>query len=236
MWQWYEGRVTRIEQAAPDTRRFWIEVVDVPNFAYQAGQFVTLDLPISAKRLQRWRSYSIASAPDGGNEFELCVVRLEGGLGTAYLFEEVTVGSVLKFKGADGTFVLPEQLDNEIVMICTGTGIAPFRAMLGDIFAQAKPHQNLHLIFGTRYATGILYQDELKKLQAAHPDFRYDIALSREKLPDTTFGYVHQIYQKNINLIAHYYLCGWKNMVDEAVKNLTDAGVPQTHIHYEVYG
>ena len=230
-----------MEQAAPDTRRFWIQVTaaddaTAPAFAHRAGQFITLDLPISTKRLQRWRSYSIASAPNGSNEFELCIVRLEGGAGSTYLFEEVAVGSTLRFKGADGNFVLPDTLDTPLVMVCTGTGIAPFRAMLHDIFAQEKPHQSLHLIFGTRYATGILYRTELEALQAAHPELSYSIALSREQTAQTTYGYVHSIYAQHTDPQAHYYLCGWKNMIDEAVMHLRKAGIPDTQIHYEVYG
>ena len=60
---WYEGVVQKIAEEAPNVRRFWVEVPEKIDF--QAGQFVTMDLPIGDKRLQRWRSYSIANAPDG---------------------------------------------------------------------------------------------------------------------------------------------------------------------------
>ncbi len=99
---WYEGRVTRIDPLNSNTRSFWIEVPEIDRFDFQAGQFITMDLPIHEKRVQRWRSYSIASAPDGTNAFELCIVQLEGGLATQYLFEEVRVGSVSGLKGREG--------------------------------------------------------------------------------------------------------------------------------------
>ena len=51
--QWQEGIVTRIEQATPNTRRYWIELTQTPAFHFKAGQFVTLDLPIHEQRNRR---------------------------------------------------------------------------------------------------------------------------------------------------------------------------------------
>jgi NAD(P)H-flavin reductase len=62
------------------------------------GQFITFDLPIGEKRLQRWKSYSIANFITDG-KIELCVGKLEGGLGSTYLCETVQIGDTLKFKG-----------------------------------------------------------------------------------------------------------------------------------------
>jgi len=103
---WRTGKVIRIENETPSIRRFWIEVQDTTDFNFIPGQFVTLDLPIHEKINKRWRSYSIASWPDGSNIFELVIVLLEGGAGSTYLFNEINVGSNLQFRGAQGVFVL----------------------------------------------------------------------------------------------------------------------------------
>ena len=83
----------------PFTRRFWIELDSGKPFDFKPGQFVTLDLPIHEKPSKRWRSYSIASWPDGSPVIELVIVLLEGGAGTTYLFEQVKVGSELTLRG-----------------------------------------------------------------------------------------------------------------------------------------
>src|ERR1044072_2686643 len=127
--QWHTGYVTRIVNETHNTRRFWIQIPDMEAFDFKPGQFVTLDLPIHEKKNKRWRSYSIASHPNGTNEIELVIVLLEGGLGTTYLFNEVKEGSELLLRGPLGVFVLPENLDRDLFLICTGTGIAPFRSM-----------------------------------------------------------------------------------------------------------
>jgi len=75
---WRTGIITRIEQETENTRRFWVQVPELDRFDFVPGQFVTLDLPIHEKPNKRWRSYSIASWPDGSNIFELVIVLLEG--------------------------------------------------------------------------------------------------------------------------------------------------------------
>src|ERR1700758_2016164 len=101
---WQTGRVIRIENATSVTRRFWIELNSGEPFHFEPGQFVTLDLPIHEKPAKRLRSYSIASWPDGTNVIELVIVFLEGGAGTFYLFNHVTVGSQLTLRGPQGVF------------------------------------------------------------------------------------------------------------------------------------
>src|SRR6478609_583923 len=120
---WRTGKVIRISNETHSTKRFWIQVPELESFDFIPGQFVTLDLPIHEKPAKRWRSYSIASWPDGTPVIELVIVLLEGGAGTKYLFEEVSVGSELTLRGPLGSFTLPAPLEKVIFLICTGTGI-----------------------------------------------------------------------------------------------------------------
>src|ERR1044071_8175927 len=159
---WRTGTVIRIENETNSTRRYWIQINELESFDFIPGQFVTLDLPIHEKVNKRWRSYSIASWPDGTNIIELVIVLLEGGLGTNYLFNEVKVGSELILRGPQGVFVLPDPIEKDLFFICTGTGIAPFRSMLHYITEHNVPHKKIYLIFGTRTRANLLYYDELK--------------------------------------------------------------------------
>jgi ferredoxin-NADP reductase len=234
---WRVGKVIAIEQAAPSTRSFFIQVNELEQFNFKPGQFVTLDLPIHEKPNKRWRSYSIASCPNGTNIFELVIVLLEGGLGTTYLFNEVTVGSELSFRGAQGVFTLPETLEKDLYFICTGTGIAPFRSMALDIYNKQIVHKNIHLIFGCRTKADLLYYEELSNLQKALPGFHYWPVLSREDWEGYK-GYVHQVYEElcKDKPEANFYLCGWKNMIDEAKERIVALGYDKKSIHQEVYG
>jgi ferredoxin-NADP reductase len=238
---WRTGKVIKIENATALTRRFWIQVPDLDNFDFKPGQFVTLDLPIHEQKNKRWRSYSIASAPDGTNVFELVIVYLEGGLGTTYLFNEIKEGSEILLRGPQGKFTLPEPIAEDLYFICTGTGIAPFRSMVHFLHNHKLPHQNLHLIFGCRKMGDGLYIDELKELEKKESGFFFHPCYSREEeVPEgAQKGYVHPVYEaltQQGKTPAKFYLCGWKNMIDEAKQRITAMGYDRKAIHLELYG
>lgn len=234
---WNTGKVTRIIDETYNTRRFWIEVPELEQLDFKAGQFVTLDLPIHEKKNKRWRSYSIASWPDGTNVYELLIVLDEKGSGTPYLFNNVSVGCKLKFRGPQGVFTLKEPLDKDLFLICTGTGVAPFRSMIHDIKNRQISHKNIYLVYGCRTKNDLLYFDELTKLQDEIPGFYYIPTLSREKWEGNT-GYVHPIYESLCmeRMQADFFLCGWKGMIDDGQKIILDMGYDKKDIHIEIYG
>ncbi|MEO6905390.1 MAG: FAD-binding oxidoreductase, partial [Ginsengibacter sp.] len=206
---WRIGTVIRIEDETYNTKRFFIQVNELESFDFKAGQFVTLDLPINEQKNKRWRSYSIASWPDGTNIYELLIVLLEGGAGSTYLFTEVKVGSELVFRGPQGVFTLPEKIELDLFFICTGTGIAPFRSMLNYIRLHGIAHENIYLIYGCRSQKDLLYYDEMKELENNLEFFSFIPTLSRENWNGRT-GYVHNLYEQ---------ICKKNN---EACENLQD--------------
>jgi glycine betaine catabolism B len=240
---WRKGIVKRIQQETANTSRFWIEVPEMESVDFLPGQFVTLDLPIHEKPNKRWRSYSIASWPDGSNVFELLIVLLEGGAGTTYLFNDIKIGSELLFRGPQGVFTLPAQLTQDLYFICTGTGIAPFRSMVQHIKRHQIPHKSIYLIFGTRTQKDLLYAEEMKQLEIDVEGFHFYPTLSREQW-EGCCGYVHDVYE---NLVrenkngeelspALFYLCGWRMMIDEAKQRILKLGYDKSAIHLELYG
>jgi CDP-4-dehydro-6-deoxyglucose reductase len=240
---WRKGIITRIEEETSNTRRFWIQIQETASFDFAPGQFVTIDLPIDDKPNKRWRSYSIASWPDGTNVIELLIVLLEGGKGTSYLFREGRVGLELVLRGPQGVFTLPQTIDRDLYFICTGTGIAPFRSMIHYIQEHQIPHKDIYLIFGTRKKADLLYMDEMKRLEMEIEGFHYIPTLSRDQW-EGCCGYVHAVYENLVNekregtslKEARFYLCGWKNMVDEAKKRIQELGYDKKAIHLELYG
>jgi CDP-4-dehydro-6-deoxyglucose reductase len=234
---WRKGIVTRIEDHTHNTRQFWLQVPELERFDFIAGQFITFDLPIHEKPNKRVRSYSIASWPDGTNTFELLIVLAEFGLGTHYLFEQVSVGSELILRGPQGVFILPEKMEKDIYLVCTGTGIAPFRSMINYIYLHNIPFKDIHMIFGCRTQGDLLYHEEMKEMERKLPHFHYHPTLSREQWDGHT-GYVHPIYEElcKEKPDAQFFLCGWKQMIDEAKKRIMEMGYDRKAIHQELYG
>ena len=235
---WRTGKITRIENETDNTRRYYFEVPEVETFDFIPGQFVTLDLPIHEKPNKRWRSYSIASWPDGTNSFELVIVLLENGAGTTWLFNNAVVGTEIPFRGAQGVFTLDEEhLQKDLFLICTGTGIAPFRSMAHQMKLKNIPHTDVYILFGCRTQKDLLYYDELKQLEKDLPGFHYMPTLSREDWEGHK-GYVHTLYEELCcqKQPASFFLCGWKNMIEEAKQRIQTLGYDRKAIHQELYG
>lgn len=236
--EYYNAKVYDIINETDKIRRFFIEFPELEKYEYTAGQYVKIDMPIDDKKT--YRQYSIASCPDASNKIELLIVFQEGGKGTDYLFNKINVGSELKVSKALGRFVLPEILDKEICMICTGVGLAPFRGMYLDVLKNNRENKGIHLIFGTRNITDMCYPQELEQLAKEYPNFHYYPVLSRET-PETwngKIGYVHQIYKEIFadKRPALFYLCGWDVMIKEARKHLMEEmGYERRAILFEKY-
>lgn len=234
---WQTGKVVSVIDETHNTRRFFIETPAAEPFVFKPGQFVTLDLPIHEKKNKRLRSYSIASAPDTTNLFELVIVLVEDGLGTNHLFRNVVVGDELVFRGPAGVFTMPEPVQHDLFLICTGTGIAPFRSMIHHIYNHGIPTKEIYLIYGTRTQQDLLYYKELVEFQDLLPRLHYLPVLSREAW-DGRRGYVHDVYRELCvgKPDADFMLCGWKNMIDDARHNLQDMGYDKKQVHFELYG
>ena len=112
--------------------------------------------------------------------------------------------------------------------------------MLQQLSKENAFKEKVHLIFGTRTAEGILYRELFEKLEASEPNFSYDVVLSRDEDWKGYKGYVHQVYQeKYLDKASEtdFYLCGWSNMVDEAIDILKNKmQVPSSNIYHELYG
>lgn len=233
----YDAEITQIIDESETVKRFFFKVLHLEKFEFKPGQFVMVDLPIDSK--VSYRSYSIASAPDAGNIFELIIVINPPGLGTPYMWDNYKVGMKVPVAGPVGKFVLPETITTDLCFLATGTGIAPIRSMLHHIINNNIPHQNLYVVFGNRWQKDILYRKELEQLAEQHPEVKFIPVLSREDASTWSgkTGYVHEVYQELFadKRPALFYLCGWKNMIMEARDNLVSMGYGKEHIKFELY-
>lgn len=216
---------------ADEVRHFVFEA-DTEDFTFIPGQFVSLSSMVDGKKVTR--AYSIASEPHG-NLFELCLNRVKEGRLSPRLFE-MEVGDTIPMQGPLGYFV-PRTPLCDSVLIATGTGIAPFRAMLKSMLARGKDH-TFTLIFGVRYEHNLMYREEFELLAEHHPNFRFWPTLSRpgEDWQGRT-GHVQMHLAEAIGdrRDVDVYICGLKLMVDDVRARLKDLGFDRKHIIYEKY-
>ncbi|MDB9526453.1 phycobilisome linker polypeptide [Oscillatoria sp. CS-180] len=198
------------------------------------------------------RLYSIASTRHGDNmddkTVSLCVRQLEYkhpetgetvyGTCSTYLCH-IEPDADIKITGPVGKeMLLPDEEDATVIMLATGTGIAPFRAYLWRMFKDAEREANPEyqfkgkawLIFGVPYTANILYKEELEDLQAKYPDnFELTYAISREQknaeggkmyIQNRVAENAARIWELMQNPKTHTYMCGLKGMedgIDEAL-------------------
>ena len=231
-----DAEIIKIIDENDVVKRFFIKVPDDREFSFKAGQFVMVDLPIDSKVTNR--SYSIASAPSEDNIYELCIVLNPTGMGTPYMWENYKVGTTVKMSKVIGKFCLPETIDRDICFICTGTGIAPLRSMVLDIYNKQKEHKNLYMVFGNRWEKDILYRKELEELEEKMPSFKFIPVLSRDNEGwEGRTGYVHPVYEELFadKRPAYFYICGWTDMLKEARQRIEALGYDRKSVKFESY-
>ncbi|MBK9109636.1 MAG: FAD-dependent oxidoreductase [Saprospiraceae bacterium] len=248
---WHSLKLLESFRDSDNTRRFIFQTESPEPINYVPGQFLTCDLPIGEKRLQRWRSYSIANRCDETQQIEFCISYKKDGPASEFFFHKIQKGDIIKAKGPEGTFVLPQMSGMQLVMICTGTGLAPYRAMLQEILQSGHSFSSIHLIFGCRKSDDILFRHEWSQWASGIPNFFATICLSRENefSPKDFKGirfmnsYVHAAYLESLasNTLdrdkALFMLCGWQEMIDEAIAKLyLEQKIPREQIRFELFG
>jgi ferredoxin--NADP+ reductase len=218
------------------------------NYHYVEGQSAGIipDGTDANGKPHKLRLYSIASTRHGDDmddkTVSLCVRQLEYqdpesgetvyGVCSSFLCN-IKPGADVKVTGPVGKeMLLPDDEDTTIIMLATGTGIAPFRAYLWRMFKdeerQANPEYKFQgkawLIFGVPYTANILYKEELEEMQAKYPDnFELTYAISREqKNAEGGKMYIQNRVAENAARIwelvqkpkTHTYMCGLKGMED----------------------
>jgi ferredoxin--NADP+ reductase len=195
------------------------------------------------------RLYSIASTRHGddfnGNTVSLCVRQLQyekdgetiNGVCSTYLCD-IKPGDKVKITGPVGKeMLLPDEEDANVVMLATGTGIAPMRAYLRRMFEPTEKEKNkwnfkgkAWLFMGAPKSANLLYEEDLQRYLADNPDnFKYTKAISREQqntkggrmyIQDRVLESANELFNMIEDEKTHIYLCGLKGMepgIDEAM-------------------
>ena len=236
----FDVRLARARVLAPDVRELGFERIDGAPFTFQAGQWVSLVLPLAEGEARR--AYSIASAPDATPGFEVAITKVEGGPGSTFL-HELPVGASLRAIGPQGFFTRPRGAGHPSLFVGTGTGITPLRSMIRDALASGDTSPMI-LLCGVRHEGDCLYREELEELATEHPHFRafYSLSQPAADWPGLR-GYV-QTHTESLwreleatsSGAPHIYICGLERMVG-AVRDLLrkQMGVDRKQVHSERY-
>ena len=215
-------RVQSITRAAPDVAIVKLQLPANDKFEYLAGQYIDILLK-DGKR----RSYSMASAPQANNVVELHIRHTPGGAFTDAIFGSGTPSAnavkekdILRFEGPQGTFFLREDSTKPMIMLASGTGFAPIKAVI-EHAASKNSQRPIVLYWGGRRPHD-LYQSELaQQWEKSLPNFRY-VPVVSDALPEDGWagrtGFVHRAVMEDFpDLSGHQvYACGAPIVVQSA--------------------
>ena len=213
-------RVQTIEKPAPDVAVISLKLPANERLQYLAGQYIEFLLK-DGKR----RSYSMANAPHDDALLQIHVRHLPGGLFTDQVFEKMKVRDILRFEGPHGTFFLREDSDKPVVLLASGTGFAPIKAIIEHALHQGIVRP-MTLYWGGRRPQD-LYMDGLARRWAAeHSHVKYVPVISDALAEDTwtgRSGFVHSAVMEDFpDLSGHQvYACGAPVVIEAAQRDFS---------------
>ena len=230
---------------APSVGHYVFSRDDGQPLDFIPGQFIQVHFHY-ADGTPTKRSYSLATIHDHamgpGDAVEIAVSYVAGGSATA-LFEGLETGGHIDASGPYGRFCLmPGDANQRYLLIGTGTGVTPYRAMLPQLEKLIVERGiEVVLLFGARTPEELLYGEDCRTFAENHPQFRFVPCSSRE-LPDNPHADVRHGYVQQF--LAEFspdpatdiaYLCGNPNMVDACFEQLKADGLPIPQIRREKY-
>ncbi len=233
-----EFTVLDIIQETPNTKTLRL----IPQNGYLppflAGQYIALFLEIGGIRTSR--PYSISSPPNQTGYYDITVRRVENGLVSNYLLEDLDKGAKIKGSGPAGNFYYnPLFHDRIMVCIAGGSGITPFMSMIREI-TQCGLDREVYLFYGNKALNDVIFHSELSDLSTRFENIHY-IPVIEEPPADYrgASGIITGQLIKNTigNLTGKtFYLCGPKGLYDFCIPELRKIGIPPRKIRKEVYG
>lgn len=209
------------------------ELIEPTQMDFLAGQYVSIKVDAAGTR----RSYSIASRPDITHGFELAIDVTPGGVGTQFL-QHTPLGTEVEVLGPLGAFVIADDpSEKAIVLVGTGSGIAPLRSMILDLLQVKQEKRPIVLHWGVRYVESLFWENEFQDIVESFPNFSFHPVISRAAEGWTLCrGRVTDCLATHELLAdAGYYLCGGKPMIESVVQLLKERGVAPEHIHHEKF-
>ena len=209
------------------------------DFAFTAGQYITLKTVIDAKEIRR--DYSLSSSPQS-ESLTVTVKEIENGVFSSYANTQLKTGDTLEVGTPNGRFIYDPKTDasNTIVAFAAGSGITPIMSIARTVL---ETDSKFVLIYGNKSPKETIFYDEILKLQTLHSNrFMVQFVYSETDEKNALFGRIDsgnvQYILKNkiaINNSQKIYLCGPEGMINTVNGILTEKGVEASKVLFELF-
>ena len=231
-------RVAALEQKSHDVMLVRLQLPAADTFRYHAGQYIEFILQGGARR-----AYSMANAPHLQAEVpgvELHIRHMPGGKFTDHVFGAMKEKEILRVEGPFGSFFLREDSDKPIVLLASGTGFAPVKALLEHLQFKGITRPT-RLYWGGRRPGDLYLNDWIQVRASQMPHLTY-IPVVSDALPEDGWtgrtGFVHQAVLDDLaDLSGHQvYACGAPVVVDAArAADTAQRGLPPEEFYADAF-
>jgi ferredoxin/flavodoxin---NADP+ reductase len=240
----YNAHLVRREDATESLASFWVRFDGEPT-PFEAGQYMTIGVMVDGRMVQR--PYSVASPPavTSTEGYEFYVRLVEGGTFTPLLWD-LPVGHAMRMIGPKGRFMLLPEDGRTHLFISSGTGNAPFVAMMRQLLVDGAP-RSVVFLNGVSYAHELGYRSLLEDWERSgdYP-VTYIPTVSRPSDPANAAwtgrtGRVESILGPVLDELgltpgdSIAYICGNPDMILAAEATLLERGYPEEQVHKELY-
>jgi len=208
------------------------------DFAYKAGQYLSIEAPINGAAVRR--SYSLSSAPHE-NRLTVGIKKIDQGVFSSFANDLLKEGDTLKVAPPEGRFVyVPDHANQQLLLIAAGSGITPILSILKTSLEKSAS-TTVQLIYGNKSPQVTMYQELLIALQEKYNDrLKISWIYSQTNEPNALFGRIDEaIVKYGLNQCHkspdHAYLCGPEAMIKTAQATLVEAKVAEENIHFELF-
>ncbi len=230
-------RVNSLAKASHDVMLVRLQLPASDVFKYHAGQYVEFLLRDGARR-----AYSMANAPHTQLEtpgVELHIRHTPGGKFTDHVFSAMKEKEILRIEGPFGSFYLREESTKPMVLLASGTGFAPIKAMIEHMQLKRISRPAV-LYWGGRRPADLYMHDWVLAKVAELPNLRY-VPVVSDALPEDAWtgrtGFVHNAVLQDMTDLSGYqvYACGAPIVVDSAQTAYIAAGLPEDEFYADSF-
>ena len=229
------SRVAALERKSHDVMLVRLQLPANDPFVYHPGQYVEFILRDGARR-----SYSMANAPHHGPGVELHIRHMPGGKFTDHVFGLMKEKEIQRIEGPFGSFYLREDSDKPMVLLASGTGFAPIKALIEHLQFQ-NIQRPATLYWGGRRPEDLYMDDWVQAKLVEMPQLAYVPVISNAT-PDDNWngrtGFVHRAVLEDFPDLSGYqvYACGAPIVIDSARKDYSDlAGLPEEEFYADSF-
>ncbi len=237
----FNSRVISIRDVTHDIKELVFDLQG-EEITFQAGRYVQLVVPPYDKiKGTTQRAYSMSSKPGDKNVIEVLIRLVPGGIATTWVHTHLKEGMEVELIGPFGDF---ERSETDAAMVCVagGSGMAPFKSILYDMFENGDIDREVWYFFGARTTKDVLYLKEMMDLDAKWENFHFIPALSEPEEGSGWTGETGMITDVLDNYLKtkidtdkarEGYLCGSPGMIAACNKVMTANNIPLDKIYYD---